>query len=93
MIFPFSLRNGYGKDLWPRPWTTVVLIVVVVVVVVVDVDDTVVVAVLGGEFSPKIRSIEKFNCEDLLIIGFDWDFCGTIGGLGFFGWIAGFGTG
>jgi hypothetical protein len=44
---------------------------IVVVVVVVVVDDTVVVAGFGRQFSPKILSIEKFNCDDLLIIGFD----------------------
>ena len=77
MIFPFSFRNGYGKDLWPRPCATVVLIVadgvigvvVMVVAAVVDdedddeveMDDTVAVVDFDGEFSPKILSMEKFN--------------------------------
>mgnify|MGYP006897139605 CR=1 FL=1 len=42
-----------------------------------DDDDTVAVVVvvavvvLGEEFSPSIRSIEKFSCNDLLVVEFD----------------------
>lgn len=81
MIFPFSFRNGYGNDLWPRPWTTVVLIVVAIVVVdddeeeeeEDDKDDSVaaVVADFDKNPLPKIRSIENFNGDDLLVVEFD----------------------
>jgi hypothetical protein len=43
---------------------------------VVDNDDTVVVVVVlvvvfGDDFSPKILSIEKFNCVNLFVVKFD----------------------
>lgn len=34
-------------------------------------DNTVAVGAFGGEFSPRILSIEKFNCEDLVGVEFD----------------------
>lgn len=60
MILPFSLRNGYGKDLCPRPVTTVELRFVdetmgeetFVEGGTVDVD-------FEGKLSPKILAMEK----------------------------------
>lgn len=50
----------------------VLLLVVVAVDEAAEEDDdadTVVVGAFGGEFSPKILSMEKFNCEDLVGVG------------------------
>lgn len=64
MILPFSFRNGYGKDLCPRPVTTVELRFVDETIG----DDTFVVegggggtvgVDLEGELSPKILAMEK----------------------------------
>lgn len=66
MIFPFSFRNGYGKDLWPRPWTIVVVVVVVVIIVVVEETGETEFFPIATS-SPKILSIEKLNGGDLLV--------------------------